>query len=135
MKASICIATYDRPEILRRTLESIYCQSPPFDFEVVVVDDGGRSAREVCGEFPVWYRRIERTGGRRGPAVARNMAYRVAHGEVLICQSDDVAHSPDAIRRLVEELQEGEFVVATVWNVDETVLGSCPVDTRVASRG
>lgn len=121
MKASICIATYDRPKILRRTLESIYLQRPTFDFEVIVVDDAGpRSAREVCGEFPVWYRRIERPPGRRGPAVARNMAYRVAHGEVLICQSDDVAHGPDAIARLVDELRAGEFVVATVWNVDES---------------
>ena len=127
MKASICIATYDRPEILRRVLNSIFSQKPNFEFEVIVVDDAGpSSSEEVCKQYPVIYKRVEREPGYRNPAIARNMAYKMATGEILICQSDDVIHgSNTVIQRLVEELKEGEFLLATVWNVgvDGKVIG------------
>jgi len=121
MKCSICMSTYDRPILLRRTLESIFSQSVPFRYEVIVVDDGSPGAKTmaVCTQFPVRYSRIERDPGFRNPAKARNAAYRMAAGEVVICQSDDVMHGPDAIRRLTEELRIREFLIATVWNVDE----------------
>jgi glycosyltransferase involved in cell wall biosynthesis len=120
MKASICVSTYDRPEILRRVLGSIFSQKPPFEYEVIVVDDAGpSSSEEVCKQYPVIYKRIEREPGYRNPAIARNVAYKTAQGEVLICQSDDVIHgSGKVIQHLVEELKAGEFLLATVWNVD-----------------
>jgi glycosyltransferase involved in cell wall biosynthesis len=93
----------------------------PFEYEVIVVDDGSstRETVKVCEQYPIHYCRIEREPVYRNPSVARNVAYRKAVGEVIICQSDDVYHSPDAIRRLTEELQPGEFLIATVWNVNE----------------
>ena len=121
MKASICIATYDKPTALRRTLDSIYAQSPPFELEVIVVDDGspGRETMVVCENYPdLQYVRmpVKQYGN---PAKARNLAYHRAKGEVIIAQSDDVIHrSPNCIQRLVEELRPGTFVIATVVNVD-----------------
>jgi len=114
------MATYDRPDVLRRTLDSIFVQRPLFEFEVIVVDDGGQhSAEGVCSRYPVRYSRVEREPGYRNPAVARNMSYKTAMGDVLICQSDDVMHRGGVIERLAEDLREGEFLIATVWNVDE----------------
>ena len=41
LRASICIPTYNRREILVRTLESLDVQSaPPDKYEVIVADDG-----------------------------------------------------------------------------------------------
>lgn len=120
MKASICMSTYNRPEALDKTLASIFAQSAPFNSEVIVVDDAGpSSAEKVCQHWPVRYVRLDRDGGYRNPAVARNVAYRMARGEVVICQSDDVIHGPEAIRRLVGDLRRGEFLLAKVWNVNE----------------
>ena len=122
MNASICIASYDKPAYLERTLRSIVAQSPPFDWELLVVDDGSPNSEtwRVCADYPaVTYFRRDREPGYRNPAAARNVAYRAATGEVLICQSDDVIHArEDTIERLVASLTPGTMAVATVINVN-----------------
>lgn len=118
MKVSICLSAYDKPVHLDRTLTSIFRQSPPFDIEVIVVIDGG-STDEVyltALHYPAIVHRICRRDGYRNPAVARNLAYRAARGEVIIAQSDDVEHQGDAIETLVGSLRPGSFVLANVLN-------------------
>ena len=122
MKASVCIATYNKPRYLRRVLESIICQCPPFDWEIIIVDDGSPTdeTAELCREYsevrfiPRW-----RSLGYGNPGAARNIAYRAARGEVLICQSDDVVHANgNTIATLVGDMRPGQYVVATVVNTD-----------------
>ena len=131
MRTSICIATHDKPMLLKNTLRSIFSQSitDAEDIEVIVVDDRGTGQcnHRVCELFPVKYIRLEGESGFKNPAKARNVAYKAATGEVVICQSDDVIHGCDTIRRLTEELRHGEFLIATVWNVDDELL---PVGLR-----
>jgi glycosyltransferase involved in cell wall biosynthesis len=126
MKVSVCMASFNRdPVVLRKVLESIYRQSPPFERDVIVVDDGSSfGAPEVCREFPVIYHRIERLAKARNPSVARNVAYRLASGDVIIAQSDDVVHQGNAIEKLANLLVDnlGSFVIATVFNCDNGVL-------------
>lgn len=122
MKASICIATYNKPRLLANTLASIFSQSVSFDYEVIVVDDGSpeTETEKVCNQYQLVYIRREKEG-RKNPAIARNIAYKQARGEVIIAQSDDVTHaSKNCIEELVVQLEEGRFVIATVLNVDET---------------
>jgi len=117
MKCSICMSTYDKASLLKQMLESVFAQHPPFEFEVIVVDDGSPTAdtRNVCAEFPVQYHRIDRSPGFKNPCVARNVAYRAAKGEVVVCQSDEVLHvTPDCIERLVVDLTQGTFLIARV---------------------
>jgi len=122
VKCSICMATYNKPQELAKTLYTICSQEPTFEFEVIVVDDGSpeQYTKEICEMLPVKYIRIDREPLYRNPSVARNLAYKHAQGEVIICQSDDVYHDKDSIQRLVDELEFGWFVIATVWNVDES---------------
>jgi len=123
MLTSICIATFDKPKALDRTLESIFSQSPSGPYEVIVVDDGSpeEKTERVCDRHPVRYARIDRCPVYRNPSAARNMAYRMARGEVIVAQSDDVIHhSKDCLETLVSELQPGTFVLGTVVNVDES---------------
>jgi glycosyltransferase involved in cell wall biosynthesis len=119
MKASICIAAYNKPNHLGMVLQSIFRQKPSFSWEVIVVDDGSPSqeVQDVCKRFPVSYHRIDRAPTYRNPAVARNVAYRLAKGEVFICQSDDVVHQgQDCIERLVNDLKDGTFLLASVYD-------------------
>jgi glycosyltransferase involved in cell wall biosynthesis len=123
MKASICIATHDKPHYLKRVLDSIYRQpiTDTDEIEVIVVDDRSENARneQVCRQYPLQYIRLDGEPGYRNPAKARNVAYRAAKGEVIIAQSDDTTHVSDhCIRQLVEELQPGTFVIAHVFNAD-----------------
>jgi glycosyltransferase involved in cell wall biosynthesis len=111
---------------LARALHSIRRQSPPFEYELIVVDDfpGGHiDTTRVCAEYGTGYFRgpPRETDGEdrqyRNPGPARNFAYRVARGEVVICQSDDVLHeTPDAIEKLVKLTTRDNFVIATVYN-------------------
>ncbi|MFA5153695.1 MAG: glycosyltransferase [Clostridia bacterium] len=118
MRASICIAAHDKPEYLDRVLESIFRQNAP-DIEVIVSDDRGIGIRDVCEKYPVEYIRLDGEPGYRGPAKARNAAYRRARGDVIIAQSDDTVHvTDDCIEQLIAALRPGHFVIATVVNVD-----------------
>ncbi len=131
MKCSICLATYNKPGHLARVLESIFRQHPAFAFEVIVSDDGGDpETPRVCRQYPVVYHSMQRGAGRyRNPARARNASYRLARGEVVICQSDDVVHTrPDTIERLVGDLEPGAFLIATVINTDEDGQPCCAPD-------
>lgn len=114
------MATFNKAKALRRTLQSIFRQHPPFAFEVIVVDDGSRDeTRSVCGDFPVRYAYLDNPEwGNSGPA--RNTGYRMAAADIIIAQSDEVEHrTHDAIARLVHHLTPTSCVLATVLNVTQ----------------
>lgn len=125
MRCSIVIASFQKAPLLARTLDSIIRQRPPFRHEVIVVDDGSTdNTQEVCESRPVTYRRIDREPTYRNPCFARNLGYKLASGEVIISQSDDVVHEgTNVIERLVSGLQEGESRQATVWNTEFSPTG------------
>jgi glycosyltransferase involved in cell wall biosynthesis len=118
-QVSVTIASYDKAPLLRRTLESIFRQRPPFSFEVLVVDDGSptAAARDACAAFPVRYLRRERPPGFTNPSAARNAALRAARAPILVQQSDDVLHAePNTLEALVAALRPGAFCIATVYD-------------------
>ncbi|NNJ82922.1 MAG: glycosyltransferase, partial [Flavobacteriaceae bacterium] len=85
---SIIIPTYDRMELLSRTLESIMMQRYS-NFEIIVIDDGSPNdqTQNLCSAYPkVRYHRIDNSGG---PAVPRNKGIRSAKGEFIAFVDDD----------------------------------------------
>ncbi len=117
MKCSIVMATRNKAGLLSRTLGSIQRQDVPFEYEVLVADDGSTdNTRQVCEQAGVKYIRLE-NDKYRNPSAARNAGYREACGKIIIAQSDEVLHeSPNAIETLCTELQVGEFLIATVYD-------------------
>jgi len=120
MHLSICMATKDKAEYLDRTLETIRAQKVPFDYEIVIADDGSTdNTKQVCEKWGVEkYTRLINSEY-RNPAAARNVSYKKAEGKIIICQSDDVLHSSeDVIATLSGQLRQKEFIIATVYNWD-----------------
>ncbi len=92
--------TFNRLEILRRTLPTLANQDfPAEDYEIVVVDDG-------CSDGTAEFLESERDTARlrvirqsnQGPAAARNAGLRTARGETVIFVDDDMICDPALVR-------------------------------------
>ena len=100
---SAVVRTCDRPESLRRTIESLLAQSRLPD-EIVIVNDG---AEEVPADLANRVRaagaafKYCRISARCAPA-ARNRGMERAGGEILVMLDDDVLMESDCLARLME---------------------------------
>jgi len=102
MKVSVVIATYNRRDILERSLECLFRQDYPKDqYEIVVVDDGSSDGTQkmVQGKNPSCGLKYLKHKERRGPSKARNLGINHAQGEVIIFIDDDVFCPPQFIKQ------------------------------------
>lgn len=92
MIVSIIIPTYNRRDVIARTLPTVFEQEfPADDFEVIAVVDGSadgtadmlRAYTPSCG-----FRIIEQTN--KGPAAARNVGIAAALGHLILFLDDDI---------------------------------------------
>jgi glycosyltransferase involved in cell wall biosynthesis len=117
-KLSVVIATFNRAEILRITLEHLRNQNiEPANFEVIVVDDGSQDhTRQVVDE-------TARSTGLRleylhhpnaGPGYSQNRGLEAAAAPFVLLLADDIFLSPEALQwhlAVHEEKPEQNVVV------------------------
>ena len=101
---SVIIPTHNRPDILKKTLQSIQNQTYK-DFELIVVSNGFSQAnKEILASFEdprFFYVEQENSGG---PASPRNHGIRRARGKWLaFCDDDDLWH-PEKLEKQREAL-------------------------------
>jgi len=113
------MAVYNQGKQLAKVLETIRAQSPSVSYEVVVCNDGSDDdTAEVCTFYGVTCAYLDRPFY-ANPAKARNVAYRLAKGDIIIAQSAETYHeTDDSIDRLAE-VEPGKFNVATVYEMSE----------------
>ena len=102
MKVSVVIATYNRKNILDRSLEYLFCQDYPKDqYEIIVVDDGSSDGTKKMVEEknPSASLKYLKHKERRGQSKAKNLGISHAQGEVIIFIDDDVFCPPQFIRQ------------------------------------
>ncbi|MBS2038466.1 glycosyltransferase family 2 protein [bacterium] len=101
MDYSVVIATYNRRELLQRTLEALRLQSmDPQRFEVIVIDDGSSdgTAESLASLHNPRLRVISQSN--RGPAAARNRGIREACGAWVVLTDDDTVPAPDWLEQV-----------------------------------
>lgn len=104
-RLSIVMPVYNAERTLAECLTRLF-QSTHEGFEVVLVDDGSTdSTRAIASEFPV---RVVPSGGRVGPAAARNVGAREAQGDFLFFIDSDVMVRPDTLSRLMARFDQGD---------------------------
>lgn len=101
---TVVVPTRGRPEALAGCLESVSrLTAPPGGFEVVVVDDGGKTS--TSPPAGAWTDLRVLRVPQRGPAAARNAGARTARGEILAFTDDDCRPEPGWLVALVEAIE------------------------------
>lgn len=103
---SVVIPTYNRKDIILRTINGLYKQTYPKEkFEIVIVDDGStddtdKAIADFSREHPLprmIY--VKQDPGKKGPAAANNLGIKTATGTYILMINSDIF--PD--KRLIEE--------------------------------
>ncbi|NEO41927.1 MAG: glycosyltransferase [Moorea sp. SIOASIH] len=109
---SIIIATYDRPQDLRRCLCSLVAQKSTRQLEIIVVDNHPASGwtPPVVAEFPDVVLVSE---SRQGLAYARNAGFVASTGDIVIATDDDVTVPPDWLEKLIAPFARPDVMIVT----------------------
>ena len=109
---SVLVPTRDRPESLARCLAGLERQTVRSELEIVVIDDGSRSAASIAQV-------VGRTAGARlvrqesrGVAAARNAGAHVALAPVICVTDDDCVAAPEWAERLRSAIRAGADAAA-----------------------
>ena len=100
---SVVIPTFNRGESLRKTLDSVLCQSV-LPVEVIVVDDGSTDdtvvvLEEYAGKSDLIRFRSQVNAG---PASARNLGVDMSRGDIICFTDDDCIADEDWLKNLVD---------------------------------
>ena len=110
---SIVIPTYNRAQILHRTLDSIAAQTYQ-DWECIVVDDGSHDkSMEVAAQYAKKDKRFRMLSNRfhKGAQGARNTGILAAGGEwICLFDSDDIMY-PDYLEKMAAAIDDDTDVV------------------------
>jgi glycosyltransferase involved in cell wall biosynthesis len=123
LKVSVVIPTWNRAELLARTIDKIEHQSLGRDlYEVIVIDnDSSDDTQSVLDQKARTYSNLKAFSQRkRGSAATRNVGIRAARGDLVLFIDDDILAEPNLVeahcdyhRRLPESSIIG--AVITPW--------------------
>jgi GT2 family glycosyltransferase len=125
---SITICSWNTIDDLRWCLQSLWEVRDEASFEVIVVDNNSEddSPNMVANEFP-WVR-LERMSTNLGFVLGHNHAFSISKGEhIFPLNSDTIVHK-DALRQLLEHLQDNPevgIVAPKLLNTDGSLQFSC----------
>ncbi|MGH9306808.1 MAG: glycosyltransferase, partial [Acidimicrobiales bacterium] len=113
---SVVVPTRGRADRLVRLVEALEAQTIPKDrFEVVIVDDASPDhtaevLESIADQTPLRLS-VMHQSERRGPAAARNVAWRSAHAPIVAFTDDDCVPDPDWLRAGLEAMDGNRRVV------------------------
>ena len=103
MRVSIIIPTYNRADLLPKTLDSVLAQTRRPD-EIIVVDDGSTdSTADVLAAYPAPVITLRQTN--QGRSAARNAGMARSSGDLLMLLDSDDLLLPESIERLAGFLE------------------------------
>ncbi len=132
LKLSVVLATYNRADTLKTTLDHLAAQDlDPSEFEVIVVDDGSTDATpEVVAlkgqGFPVPLINLRHEN--RGPGYTQNRGIRQARAPLVLLIADDIWLAPGSLRAHIEAHERRPFAGVAI-------LGKVLQSPELAHRG
>jgi GT2 family glycosyltransferase len=115
LTVSLIIPTDRADDALQHCLAGVYKTDPPPDEVIVVVDGGDEEARALAAFFGAT---VTQTPMRGGPAGARNVGARLAHGDILFFLDGDVLVQADSVGQVAAAFQEDPSLAAVFGSYD-----------------
>lgn len=118
MKASVIVSTYNRANVLKRSLSAMLGQSEK-SFEIIVIDDASKdNTREVLKRFEKEKKMdmilIDKNSG---PAKARNEGIKIANGDFIVIMDDDCIPEKDWLKKLLSPFADKRIGMSTSYNI------------------
>ena len=112
---SVVIPTYNRAEIICRTIDNVFQQTYR-NLEIIIVDDGSTDKTHL--RLKTYGDRIRVLSQRNlGPAIARNNGARAARGEIIAFQDSDDLWQTSKLERQVALLQTDSSIPCCLCGV------------------
>ena len=114
MKVSICTITYNRHDFLKILEDSVLSQEYPHELiEWIVVDDSDPVFDDYCFKseklIAIVYKRLKK---RTPLGKKRNIANKLANGEIIINMDDDDSYPNTRVNHSVEKLKSSRCLIA-----------------------
>lgn len=123
---SVIIPTYNRYEMLKQTIDSVYMQTHS-QIEIIVIDDGSKdNTKYIKEEYPNI--RLFRNDKNRGPGYNRKRGFQEAKGQFIIFVDDDDYYTDskffEKAIEIFEKNSELVFVAANaeIFHMDTNLL-------------
>lgn len=130
MPISCVIATYNKPDLLRRTLSLLSLQLAPDD-EILIVNDGGADVADIADEYGARYVWIPDKGYRL--ATARNVGVWLAKYDTILQLDDDILVQPGGVDYVRQAVKPGLLVAGKIhWLGEDGKIVS--MDERLTGR-
>ena len=112
---AVCVSTHGRANLLPRLVAALEAQTLPAGaFEVILVDDGSVDDTWKTIEAIVALDDLDIVAARRptsgGPAIGRNMAWRMASAPVIAFTDDDCQPDPGWLRAGLDAIEHAPIV-------------------------
>lgn len=139
IRISVVVPTFRRPALLARCLSALLAQDfEPEAYEIIVVDDGctdgTRNIVEALRPRNPWAPKITylRPKDAHGPAVARNLGWRAARGDIIAFTDDDTVPAPDWLQRGEAAMKPG---LAALCGRVKVPVNQPPTDHELMTKG
>jgi len=111
MLVSIIIPAHNEERHIATCIKSLLRQECSDEFEIIIVNNASRNGTaKILSSFVTKYPekiRVINLDRNLGPGGARNLAAKIARGEILIFVDADMAFPPDSVEKLVRPIKEG----------------------------
>lgn len=109
---SVIVPTYNRPEMLKGTIESILSQTYK-NFEIIIVNDNGVEVKDIVNNLNTNNKiRYFKHAQNEGLASARNTGILMSKGTHIAYLDDDDIFYPEHLETLVDFLMNNNFKIA-----------------------
>ncbi len=115
-RISVVIPTYNRPELLNNSINSVLSQTYR-DFELIVIDDcSSDNTPDVLEGFRDERLRVIRNSSNKGIAAVRNISVSNSQGKYIAFLDDDDEWLPDKLEKQLKIMEDGPDNLGCVYS-------------------